>query len=421
MKDRPKFGRAATLAIWLILLATPLLACSVPVFRYALERWPVDPYEVYIFHRGELTAEEQAVVENLGPDGKAGELFANVEVQLVDLDAELDPRAERVWHTQETDVLPHVAIQYPALSRIPIPVWSGAVGDIPTDELLDSPVRQELARRLIAGDTAVWVLLESGDAASDDPAFKIVKDELAKLEQTLELPELAPEDIAQGLVSADTAELAIKFSTLRLSRDDADEKLLIDLLLGTEADLRELEQPMAFPIFGRGRVLYALIGAGINKETLQQAGLDLTGPCTCTVKEQNPGTDLLMSVDWNSRVETNSKADQPLPPLTGLAGFGSGTRTAGLLRAAAERAGSPASPVAASTDSGSDVDVDQTASDVVASTATESAEPAETASKPVPTVSTPAGSSLRRNLLIAAGVLVLGVVLGSVYLVVTKG
>ena len=78
---------------------------------------------------------------------------------------------------------------------------------------------------------------------------------------------------------------------------------------------------MAFPIFGRGRALYALVGKGINNDTIDAAGTDLTGPCTCTIKEQNPGIDMLMPVAWDELVERLPEADTPLPPLVGLTGF----------------------------------------------------------------------------------------------------
>ena len=42
-------------AVALVLVAVVAEACSVPVFRYALERWQADPYEVFVFHRGPLT------------------------------------------------------------------------------------------------------------------------------------------------------------------------------------------------------------------------------------------------------------------------------------------------------------------------------------------------------------------------------
>jgi len=55
---------------------------------------------------------------------------------------------------------------------------------------------------------------------------------------------------------------------------------------------------MAFPVFGRGRALYALVGDGINKETIGEACVFLATACTCMVKEQNPGTDLILAADW---------------------------------------------------------------------------------------------------------------------------
>ena len=93
------------------------------------------------------------------------------------------------------------------------------------------------------------------------------------------------------------------------------------MLLGIEDDLRDLQEPMAFPIFGRGRVLYALVGRGINPDTISETCSELIGPCTCTVKEENPGVDLVMSVDWDSRVESRIENESVPLTLTGLAGF----------------------------------------------------------------------------------------------------
>ena len=41
------------------------IACNVPVFRYALERWEADPYEMVVFHREPLTAEQQALLAEM--------------------------------------------------------------------------------------------------------------------------------------------------------------------------------------------------------------------------------------------------------------------------------------------------------------------------------------------------------------------
>ena len=41
-------------AVIFLLLTGASRACNVPVFRYALERWAADHFEVVIFHRGPL-------------------------------------------------------------------------------------------------------------------------------------------------------------------------------------------------------------------------------------------------------------------------------------------------------------------------------------------------------------------------------
>ena len=59
---------------------------------------------------------------------------------------------------------------------------------------------------------------------------------------------------------------------------------------------------MAFPVIGRGRVLYALVGKGIFRDTIAMASRFVVGPCSCQVKDQNPGFDLLLAVDWDEKL-----------------------------------------------------------------------------------------------------------------------
>jgi hypothetical protein len=89
-------------------------------------------------------------------------------------------------------------------------------------------------------------------------------------------------------------------------------------------------EPIAFPLFGRCRLLYALVGEGIIEGTVLEACTFLIGPCTCEVKAQNEnGVDLLTSVDWDSLVEPAVEIDKELPPLLGLGAFTSLTRDEG--------------------------------------------------------------------------------------------
>lgn len=310
-------GSAIALAI---ALASPLWACSIPVFRYALERWQADPYQVAVYYRGELDSDSRELVERIAafeePDHEAP---GNTQLRLVDLATATDEELLDAWEAQATDELPWMVVQHRDAARQVKQVWASRFDASQVDLLLTSPVREELASRLLSGDSAVWLFLESGDAEKDAAAVELLERRIAALEQELTLPELAAEDLDQGLMELDPAQLKLSFSLIRLSRDDPAEAGLVEMLLETEHDLREFDgEPMAFPVFGRGRVLYALIGAGINEETIGRACEELIGPCTCQVKDQNPGSDLLMSVAWDRLVTPSAEEDRSLPTLPGL-------------------------------------------------------------------------------------------------------
>ena len=401
-----KLTVALTATVCLAITAT-VWACSVPVFRYALERWPADPYEVLVFHRGPLSPEQQEIVSLLSSEGQAGKIHANVNLTAVDLDADPDPQLVSIWQAQESETLPWLVVKYPLPTRIPVDMFAGPLTTESVKSLLDSPVRREVARRLLTGDTAVLVLLESGDSTKDAAAFELVEPKAEQLAMTLKLPEIAPEDLDE--VSVDPLALKLDFSTIRVSRDDPAEKMFVEMLLGTEEDLRDLDEPMAFPVFGRGRVLYALIGGGITDENVQQAGVDLTGPCTCTVKDQNPGVDLVMAVDWDGLVEQEVEIDKALPPLAGLGSF------------AAESETSVTAETAKSTDEHQPVLTAAVSADTTEDNVAEQA-PADDASaqSPPPTAGSAQGT-LWRNLLLLGGIAVVAVFVGSLMLFRKQG
>jgi hypothetical protein len=329
MKSIDRTLLTAILAV--VYSATSVLACSVPVFRYALERWPADPYDVVVFHRGPLGPADRALVDDLAghgtPDASAGdagmeteESTPNLTVRTVDLDNDPAPEDLALWQAAGLSELPGIAVLYPPVAQLPTIAWTADLTAESVAQLIASPLRREIARRLLAGDTAVWLLLESGDSQKDGAAMAVLERELNISQKQLKLPEINPQDAAEYL-SGSADQLKLRFSTLRLSRSDPAEQAFVSMLLGSELDLREFEEPMAFPIFGRGRVLYALIGAGINAEIVSTACQELVGPCTCQVKEQNPGVDLLMAVDWDRLIESTIDLDRELPPLPGLAGI----------------------------------------------------------------------------------------------------
>lgn len=284
---------ACLLATCLTLVAIAAAqACNVPVFRFALERWRPDPYRVTIVHRGPLNEAQLAQVAQLE---RISQTQGNLAVATVDVSAEVEEADAKLVAAINAEQLPVIAVRYPQHVTVAEPIWTQPLSAEAIEALTASPLRRELVRRLVAGQTAVWLLLECGDKEKDDAAEKLIREQLDRLQKNLELPELtdAPAD---NLLT--TTPLEIKFSLLRLPRSEA-EAFLIASLLRSEPDLAERKEPMAFPVFGRGRALLPLVGAGITEGNITGAAGFLTGACSCEVKALNPGFDLLLSADWD--------------------------------------------------------------------------------------------------------------------------
>ena len=286
-------------AAMIFAMAGAAWACNVPVFRFAIERWRPDPYRAVLFHRGPLSEADREQFQPL--EEQQDESLANVVVRTVDLDA-LDAETEdgaadrALWKALGEPKLPALVVQYPQQLNIHKPVLVGSFEREAVARLINSPARQELIKRLAAGQTAVWLLLESGQQEQDDAAAALLEAEIKKLEQELDLPELttAPEDAILTKTP-----LAIGFSLLRVRRDDPAEQALVAMLIHSESDLAERTDPMVFPVYGRGRALWGLIGPGITAKNIHDSAAFLVGPCSCEVKELNPGFDLLLAADWD--------------------------------------------------------------------------------------------------------------------------
>jgi hypothetical protein len=302
-------GVVVALCGWLLVAAVPARACNVPVFRYAFEHWAADPYEAVVFHRGPLTEADREAVALLEKAEPA------VTVRTVDADDIQDDALRELFEAQPSPTLPWLVLRYPTDARVQAPAWTGPLHAGAVWALLDSPARREASRRLHAGESIVWLLLESGTKEQDDAAERLLHAESRRLQESIQLPapaELADDEPGEG---KDTP-LRLAFSVVRVARTDPAEAALVQLLLHTEPDLAERHEPMVFPVFGRGRVLYALVGAGISASNLREAAVFLTGACSCRVKRENPGIDLLLTTvpaPAPAAGEASSAVAQPTP------------------------------------------------------------------------------------------------------------
>jgi len=330
-------SRSALLAFAAVaLIAVGARACQTPVFRYALEKWPVDFYPLLIYHDSPLTGEDKAVADWL--DKVQETESAQISVHVLDISKQpaTQPSSQPATQPELSPAEAQAAYllkKFPAPKDVEMPAMvlrysarpgpRGAVWPIvhagPLDgkiirSAMNSPVRKEVSERLLSGDSSVWVLLESGDKTRDDAAAKTLETELKRMNEELRLPEQAPTPPgAEGYEEEVAVALKLKFSLLRVSRDDPAEKMFVRMLLGSEPGLDEGE-PVAFPIYGRGRALAGFVGDEIDANNIEDACVFLVGRCSCQVKNLNPGTDMMFSVDWDAALAGQEMMTIPDPP-----------------------------------------------------------------------------------------------------------
>ena len=268
--------RLLLIAILALTVVPSVRACTIPVFRYALERWDLSTYELLVFHRGELPKADDAFLEAL-PNR------ANVVVRRIDIDGKLSPALRQLWESQGKATAPWAILRRPDKGATP-PAWSGPLDVAMLRTLVDSPARQRIVKSLSGGDSAVFVLLESGDPAADQAVRKSMERELGKLERLVKLPEQSRDGPRIRLALP----LKVSLPVLSLKRDEPGEEAFLRMLLGSEDGLAKVKGPIVLPIFGRGRLLGALYGDDLKAETFYDVVSFLCGECSCQVKEMNP-------------------------------------------------------------------------------------------------------------------------------------
>jgi len=314
MTEMKQYRRFAFFILISACLARPVFGCAIPVFRYALERWAPDAYDAVIIHRGPLADDDPASSLLKAEEAE----FLNLRISTMDLETLAENEVTSLLGGAVPETLPALAIWYPLQKGRAAPFWTGEFTPAAVKALIQSPKRLQLAQRLTDGQTAVWVVVESGNAAKDKAAMQILDQQLATA--TKEFKEMTTE-LAEEL---ETPGLSYEFSTLTISRSDPKEQMLLEILLKSESDLDDYaNETIVFPVFGRGRTLYALASEGINADTIRETIAFITGPCGCELKMLNPGVDLLMAVNWDAAAmqfyqEFYEMAEEPLPELTGV-------------------------------------------------------------------------------------------------------
>jgi len=287
-------------AVAALLWATSASACNVPVFRYALERWQNDLYHVVVFHRGQLSSDDKARVDDIGRRSSTEGGTTNLEVTTVDLSLPFAPGDEDLWKTVPPDAaLPYVLLQARMGRDKTLTVWNGPLASVEMDRLAMSRDRQEIVDRLMKGHSAVWVVLPGKDDDATHNTVNLIETELARLQDELPLPEGIG---APGSEVFSEVPLTLRFSVHVLKPGPDADVLLPEIFRRVAPGAAADGQPLVAPVFGRGRAVDVVPGDKVDEATVEDLSRFICGACSCQVKEQNPGFDLLMAVKWDERL-----------------------------------------------------------------------------------------------------------------------
>ena len=297
-----------------VTVAGALPACNIPVFRYALERWKSDPYTVIVFRDKAYDQRQQESLKSLKP---SGENPANIELVEFDLTAlPSDEKYSQLWQQlnqqSNTIALPHVVVRA-TLPTGKVNAWHGPLDEAAKLGLANSPARDELAKRLLRGDSIVWLLINSSDKSKNDRAKQLLTKTTAGLEKKVKLPE------GVGIPGSELfseVPLLVQYSILEIEAGSAKEKFLTQMFGGIRSRAFAKNEPLIIPVFGRGRALEVIPAVDLNANLIEDLTIFLNGPCSCQVKERNPGFDILMAANWDRELFGEEGQRPPAKPPT---------------------------------------------------------------------------------------------------------
>ena len=332
---------AALVVLTAAFSASPARACNTPVFRYAMYNWPAAPYYVFYFHHGG-PAEQDAEVNKKLAGLRGAEPPANVTLEAFDVtDEEKLKMLPKVVNESRKKHADGDNPQHLVYTSWGAELSAGRLDAKTVQQMIHSPARKRIGELFGKGHGIVLLVLTGPDEEANKRAVKVAGEAVAKADEVFvagaveppmeylpEKPENkaatkkdAKKDDGNEKDETDTEEKSadtkgpkneLKTAVVKVSRTDPAEKWLVKMLLAVEPDLNDPEyakDPMVFAVYGRGRAMPPYVGKGITTENLLDCVAFLAGACSCTVKEQNPGMDLLMQFDWDAAAEVMARDD----------------------------------------------------------------------------------------------------------------
>jgi hypothetical protein len=142
--------------------------------------------------------------------------------------------------------------------------------------LTSSPLREKIAAELMAGKLCVMLYLKTDNDEKDEKGLNALH---------------------RAIASSPFGKI---ITVVELSRNSRDEYHFTSMLLNVEDDLKDIQEPMLFGIFGRLKALEPLLGKGISEENINLMIAYFTAECSCLIKDDLPGTDILFPDKWDN-------------------------------------------------------------------------------------------------------------------------
>jgi hypothetical protein len=235
----------------LVLAGILSLACTTRVSEWVLLNALPNQYTLVYFHKGQLTeAQEKQNTE-------VTESIKNANIQFRTV-------------TREDVSNPWYGLYYE--NRL----FSKYENPSAIKNLVSSPLRRKVASELMAGKLCVLVYLKTDNKEKDDKGFDILK---------------------KTIMASPFGEIV---EIVEMSRNSREEEHFASLLLNVEDDLKRIQEPMLFGVFGRFKALEPLVGNGISGENINLMIDYLTAECSCLIKDDLPGTDILFTSEWDN-------------------------------------------------------------------------------------------------------------------------
>jgi hypothetical protein len=235
----------------LVLAGVLCLACTTKVSEWVLLNAVPDQYTLVYLHKNAISENIKATNESFAKS------LAGANIKYRDV-------------VKEDAVQPYYALYYGSrlFSRYDNPGQMKG--------LVTSPLRENIASEIMKGKLCVMLYLRSSNNEKDEPALETLKKAIG------------------------SSPFKAIIQVIEVNRNDPSEKHFISMLLNVESDLKTINEPMLFGIFGKFRALEPLVSGGITEENVSYMIDFFTADCSCVIKDDLPGTDILYSGTWES-------------------------------------------------------------------------------------------------------------------------